>query len=126
MVSRGLFYFVTAILFLAGILLIAYQRITFSVPFVPNLASGKGWLALAAVFMGRKKLGKISVFTIIFCVIEYAAVLIQNYIITILLSFVTCMFVYFVTLLITKDDAMNEILNMIKNKLVRIQSRGCK
>ena len=52
--------------------------------------------------------------------------LIQNYIITILLSFVTCMFVYFVTLLITKDDAMNEILNMIKNKLVRIQSRGCK
>lgn len=38
MVSRGLFYFVTAILFLAGILLIAYQRITFSVPFVPNLA----------------------------------------------------------------------------------------
>ncbi len=48
--------------------------------FVPNLASGKGWLALAAVFMGRKKLGKISVFTIIFCVIEYAAVLIQNYI----------------------------------------------
>jgi hypothetical protein len=37
MVSRGIFYFVTAILFLAGILLIAYQRITFDVPFVPNL-----------------------------------------------------------------------------------------
>ena len=37
MVSRGLFYFVTAILFLAGILLIAYQRITFDIPFVPNL-----------------------------------------------------------------------------------------
>ncbi len=37
MVSRGLFYFVTAILFMAGILLIAYQRITFDIPFVPNI-----------------------------------------------------------------------------------------
>ena len=48
--------------------------------FVPNLASGKGWLALAAVFMGRRRLWKIVLFVIIFCVIEYAAVLIQNYI----------------------------------------------
>ena len=37
MASRGLFYFVTAILFLVGILLIAYQRITFDIPFVPNV-----------------------------------------------------------------------------------------
>ncbi|MGN1280524.1 MAG: inactive transglutaminase family protein [Succinivibrio sp.] len=37
MVSRGLFYFVTAILFLAGILLIAYQRITFNIPFTPDV-----------------------------------------------------------------------------------------
>lgn len=36
MVSRGLFYFVTAILFLAGILLIGYQRVTFEIPFVPS------------------------------------------------------------------------------------------
>ena len=36
MVSRGLFYFVTAILFLAGILLIVYQRVTFDIPFVPS------------------------------------------------------------------------------------------
>lgn len=36
MVSRGLFYFVTAILFLAGILLIGYQRVTFDIPFVPS------------------------------------------------------------------------------------------
>ena len=48
--------------------------------FVPNLASGKGWLALAAVFMGRRKLWKIALFVIIFCVVEYGAVLIQNYI----------------------------------------------
>ena len=46
--------------------------------FVPNLASGKGWLALAAVFMGRKKLWQICLFAVIFCVIEYAAVLVQN------------------------------------------------
>ena len=37
MASRGLFYFVTAVLFLVGILLIAYQKITFDVPFTPNL-----------------------------------------------------------------------------------------
>ncbi|MGN0902527.1 MAG: inactive transglutaminase family protein [Succinivibrio sp.] len=37
MISRGLFYFVTAILFLAGILLIAYQKITFEVPFMPDV-----------------------------------------------------------------------------------------
>ena len=48
--------------------------------FVPNLASGKGWLALAAVFMGRRRLWKISLFVIIFCLIEYGALLIQNYI----------------------------------------------
>ncbi len=48
--------------------------------FVPNLASGKGWLALAAVFMGRRKLWKIVIFVIVFCVVEYAAVLVQNYI----------------------------------------------
>ncbi len=46
--------------------------------FVPNLASGKGWLALAAVFMGRRKLWLIAVFAVLFCVVEYAAVLIQS------------------------------------------------
>lgn len=37
MISRGLFYFVTAILFLAGILLIAYQRMVFNIPFTPDV-----------------------------------------------------------------------------------------
>ncbi len=36
MISRGVFYVVTAILFLAGVLLIAYQHIVFEVPFLPN------------------------------------------------------------------------------------------
>ena len=48
--------------------------------FVPNLASGKGWLALAAVFMGKRKLWKIALFILIFCGIDFAAVYIQNYI----------------------------------------------
>ena len=48
--------------------------------FVPNLASGKGWLALAAVFMGRRKLWKIALFVLIFCAIDFAAVYIQNFI----------------------------------------------
>ena len=37
MISRGLFYFVTAVLFFVGILLVAYQKITFDVPFVPDV-----------------------------------------------------------------------------------------
>ncbi|MCI6797208.1 MAG: inactive transglutaminase family protein [Succinatimonas sp.] len=36
MVSRGVFYFVTAILFLAGILLIGYQHIAYDLPFLPG------------------------------------------------------------------------------------------
>lgn len=46
--------------------------------FVPNLASGKGWLALAAVFMGRRRLWQIALFVLIFCAIDFAAVYIQN------------------------------------------------
>lgn len=67
--------------------------------FVPNLASGKGWLALAAVFMGRKKLWQICVFAIVFCVIEYAAVLVQNIIPTIPSSVILAL-PYIVSLLI--------------------------
>lgn len=36
MVSRGVFYFVTAALFLVGLCLIAYQHINFEVPFIPG------------------------------------------------------------------------------------------
>lgn len=46
--------------------------------FVPNLASGKGWLALAVVFMGRKSLWKIALCILIFCGIDFAAVYIQS------------------------------------------------
>ena len=36
MISRGVFYVVTAILFMAGVLLITYQHIVYEVPFLPN------------------------------------------------------------------------------------------
>ncbi len=48
--------------------------------FVPNLASGKGWLALAAVFMGKRKLPLIALYTLIFCAVDFGAVYIQNFI----------------------------------------------
>lgn len=48
--------------------------------FVPNLASGKGWLALAAVFMGKRRLPLIALYTLIFCAVDFAAVYIQNFI----------------------------------------------
>ena len=46
--------------------------------FVPNLASGKGWLALAAVFMGRRRLWKIAIYLLIFCAIDFGSVYIQS------------------------------------------------
>ena len=48
--------------------------------FVPNLASGKGWLALAAVFMGKRKLSLIALYALAFCAVDFGAVYIQNFI----------------------------------------------
>lgn len=38
MVSRGVFYFVTAILFVAGLLMMVYQHVTYEVPWLPGQA----------------------------------------------------------------------------------------
>ena len=46
--------------------------------YVPNLSSGKGWMALAAVFLGRKKVWKIVLFVLIFCAADYFGINIQN------------------------------------------------
>lgn len=46
--------------------------------FVPNLASGKGWMALAAIFLGRKHPVRIIIAVIIFCTADYFGVNIQN------------------------------------------------
>ena len=67
--------------------------------FVPNLASGKGWLALAAVFMGRKKLLLIALYALIFCAVDFAAGYIQSFIPE-LPSSVLLALPYFVTLLL--------------------------
>lgn len=47
--------------------------------FVPNIASGRGWMALAAVFLGQKKYWKIITSVIIFCATDYLSSNIQNY-----------------------------------------------
>jgi len=46
--------------------------------FVPNLSSGRGWMALAAVFLGKRKLWKIAVCVMIFCGADFFSASIQN------------------------------------------------
>lgn len=48
--------------------------------FVPGISGGKGWMALAAVFLGKKKWWQIIIFVIIFCGIDFISAGIQNYI----------------------------------------------
>lgn len=48
--------------------------------FVPNISSSRGWLALAAVFLGKKKPLKIILCVVIFCIAEILATYIQNFI----------------------------------------------
>ena len=47
--------------------------------FVPNISSGRGWMALAAVFLGKKKPLRIVAAVIIFCLADLAGANIQNY-----------------------------------------------
>lgn len=48
--------------------------------FVPNIASGRGWMALAAVFLGKKKPLRIVAAVLIFCLADIFSANIQNYI----------------------------------------------
>lgn len=47
--------------------------------FVPNIASGTGWLALAAVFLGKKNTALTIVAVFIFSIAQFAATNIQNF-----------------------------------------------
>lgn len=47
--------------------------------FVPNISSGRGWMALAAVYLGRKNPVKIICAVIIFCAADFFSANIQNY-----------------------------------------------
>ncbi len=48
--------------------------------FVPNISSGRGWMALAAVFLGKKKPLRIVTAVLIFCLADIFSANIQNYI----------------------------------------------
>jgi len=45
--------------------------------FVPNISAGRGWIALAAVFIGQKKLWRVLVAVIIFCAADYLGITLQ-------------------------------------------------
>lgn len=47
--------------------------------FVPNISSGRGWMALAAVYLGKKKLWKIILFVLLFCATDYFCANVQNF-----------------------------------------------
>ncbi len=67
--------------------------------FVPNISSGRGWMALAAVFLGKRKLPKITIATFLFCAADYFSSNIQNYLPSIP-SPVLLSFPYFIAILL--------------------------
>jgi len=46
--------------------------------FVPNIASGRGWIALSAVFIGRKKGWGTVIVLVLFALVDYATTAIQG------------------------------------------------
>lgn len=46
--------------------------------FVPNISAGRGWIALAAVFAGKKKLPWITAAVILFCAADYFGITLQT------------------------------------------------
>ncbi len=58
---------------LAGIFLVLQVS-----SFVPNISSGRGWIALAAVFLGRKKSTGIAAAVLVFAAAEYASNILQS------------------------------------------------
>ena len=47
--------------------------------FVPNISSGRGWMALAAVFLGKKKPLRIVAAVLVFCLADIFSANLQNY-----------------------------------------------
>ncbi|MCQ2584812.1 MAG: ABC transporter permease [Treponema sp.] len=45
--------------------------------FVPNISAGRGWIALAAVFIGQKKIWRVVIAVIIFCAADYLGITLQ-------------------------------------------------
>lgn len=46
--------------------------------FVPNISAGRGWIALAAVFIGKKKLPFVAAAVLIFCAADYLGITLQS------------------------------------------------
>ena len=67
--------------------------------FVPNISSGRGWMALAAVFLGKKKPLRIVAAVLVFCLADVFSANIQNYITGIPSSFLISL-PYLVSLLL--------------------------
>ncbi len=67
--------------------------------FVPNISSGRGWMALAAVFLGNKKADRILITVAIFCLADVFAVNVQN-ILPVIPSSVVLSLPYIVALLL--------------------------
>lgn len=80
---------------IAGILLT--MRIS---SFVPNISSGRGWMALAAIFLGRKRPVRMIIAVLVFCAADYFGVHIQN-IFPMLPTSIILSLPYMVALLIT-------------------------
>jgi len=47
--------------------------------YVPNISSGRGWMALAAVYLGKKKSWRICIAVLIFCIADIFASNVQNF-----------------------------------------------
>ena len=47
--------------------------------FVPGISSGRGWMALAAVYLGKKNPFRITLSVLIFCAADFFATSIQNF-----------------------------------------------
>lgn len=74
--------------------------------FVPNISSGRGWMALAAVFLGKKNPIKIVTCVIIFCLADIFAANIQNFL-SIVPSSLILSFPYIVALLLISFSSEN-------------------
>lgn len=74
--------------------------------FVPNISSGRGWMALAAVYLGRKNPLRIIIAVTIFCAADYFAANIQNVLPSIPVS-VLLSLPYFVMLALICFDKKN-------------------
>lgn len=47
--------------------------------YVPNISAGRGWIALAAVFLGRKKIIRVTIAVVVFCLADYFGIHLQAF-----------------------------------------------